>query len=151
MLFFVLRSRKSLICLNLCNISFQNFVWYITVWKIPWGKTCVLFASRGKIIRPLFPFSSNCKQGIIALGLRLSIQPGSENRGVFLHGACGPRENLWQVSGSARESSHLLSTIHSFLLPSFSPGKCECKEQVLGNPKVFCGMKYTYGEFWVRA
>ncbi|XP_065416702.1 netrin-4 isoform X7 [Chrysemys picta bellii] len=23
-------------------------------------------------------------------------------------------------------------------------GKCECKEQVLGNPKVFCGMKYTY-------
>uniref|UniRef100_A0A8C3F3K8 Netrin-4 n=1 Tax=Chrysemys picta bellii TaxID=8478 RepID=A0A8C3F3K8_CHRPI len=24
-------------------------------------------------------------------------------------------------------------------------GKCECKEQVLGNPKVFCGMKYTYG------
>ncbi|XP_032654514.1 netrin-4 isoform X2 [Chelonoidis abingdonii] len=24
-------------------------------------------------------------------------------------------------------------------------GKCECKEQVLGNPEVFCGMKYTYG------
>ncbi|XP_030404375.1 netrin-4 isoform X2 [Gopherus evgoodei] len=24
-------------------------------------------------------------------------------------------------------------------------GKCECKEQVLGNTKVFCGMKYTYG------
>ncbi|KAM4747933.1 netrin-4 [Rhinophrynus dorsalis] len=24
------------------------------------------------------------------------------------------------------------------------PGKCECKEQVLGNPKVFCGMKYSY-------
>ncbi|XP_050791374.1 netrin-4 isoform X2 [Gopherus flavomarginatus] len=24
-------------------------------------------------------------------------------------------------------------------------GKCECKEQVLGNPRVFCGMKYTYG------
>ncbi|KFR15092.1 Netrin-4, partial [Opisthocomus hoazin] len=23
-------------------------------------------------------------------------------------------------------------------------GKCECKEQVLGNSKVFCGMKYTY-------
>ncbi|XP_043418112.1 netrin-4 isoform X4 [Prionailurus bengalensis] len=23
-------------------------------------------------------------------------------------------------------------------------GKCECKEQVLGNPKAFCGMKYTY-------
>ncbi|XP_069629626.1 netrin-4 isoform X5 [Haliaeetus albicilla] len=23
-------------------------------------------------------------------------------------------------------------------------GKCECKEQVLGNRKVFCGMKYTY-------
>ncbi|XP_017936271.1 netrin-4 [Manacus vitellinus] len=23
-------------------------------------------------------------------------------------------------------------------------GKCECKEQVLGDPKVFCGMKYTY-------
>ncbi|NXX42423.1 NET4 protein, partial [Tricholaema leucomelas] len=23
-------------------------------------------------------------------------------------------------------------------------GKCECKEQVLGNAKVFCGMKYTY-------
>ncbi|KAM7179712.1 netrin-4 isoform 5-T6 [Macrochelys suwanniensis] len=23
-------------------------------------------------------------------------------------------------------------------------GKCECKEQILGNPKVFCGMKYTY-------
>ncbi|XP_074867738.1 netrin-4 isoform X2 [Carettochelys insculpta] len=23
-------------------------------------------------------------------------------------------------------------------------GKCECKEQVLGNPKVFCEMKYTY-------
>ncbi|XP_075065524.1 netrin-4 isoform X2 [Mixophyes fleayi] len=23
-------------------------------------------------------------------------------------------------------------------------GKCECKEQVLGNPKVFCGMKYSY-------
>ncbi|XP_064011021.1 netrin-4 isoform X2 [Pogoniulus pusillus] len=23
-------------------------------------------------------------------------------------------------------------------------GKCECKEQVLGSPKVFCGMKYTY-------
>ncbi|KAM6306986.1 netrin-4-like [Podargus strigoides] len=23
-------------------------------------------------------------------------------------------------------------------------GKCECKEQVLGNPNVFCGMKYTY-------
>ncbi|XP_019370603.1 PREDICTED: netrin-4 [Gavialis gangeticus] len=23
-------------------------------------------------------------------------------------------------------------------------GKCECKEQVLGNPQVFCGMKYTY-------
>ncbi|RXM97946.1 Netrin-4 [Acipenser ruthenus] len=24
-------------------------------------------------------------------------------------------------------------------------GKCECKEQVLGNPKIFCAMKYTYG------
>ncbi|OBS80264.1 hypothetical protein A6R68_21537, partial [Neotoma lepida] len=24
-------------------------------------------------------------------------------------------------------------------------GKCECKEQVLGNPKAFCGMKYSYG------
>ncbi|XP_053572856.1 LOW QUALITY PROTEIN: netrin-4 [Bombina bombina] len=23
-------------------------------------------------------------------------------------------------------------------------GKCDCKEQVLGNPKVFCGMKYSY-------
>lgn len=23
-------------------------------------------------------------------------------------------------------------------------GKCECKEQVLGNPKAFCGMKYSY-------
>lgn len=23
-------------------------------------------------------------------------------------------------------------------------GKCECKEQVLGNPKIFCAMKYTY-------
>ncbi|CAH2277759.1 netrin-4 isoform X2 [Pelobates cultripes] len=23
-------------------------------------------------------------------------------------------------------------------------GKCECKEQVLGNPKIFCGMKYSY-------
>lgn len=43
----------------------------------------MLFASRGKIIRPLFPFSSNCKQGIIALGLRLYIQPRSENRAFF--------------------------------------------------------------------
>ncbi|GAB1295503.1 Netrin-4 [Apodemus speciosus] len=25
-----------------------------------------------------------------------------------------------------------------------SAGKCECKEQVLGNPKAFCGMKYSY-------
>ncbi|XP_036155802.1 netrin-4 isoform X5 [Myotis myotis] len=24
-------------------------------------------------------------------------------------------------------------------------GKCECKEQVLGNSKAFCGMKYSYG------
>ncbi|XP_076967790.1 netrin-4 isoform X2 [Tamandua tetradactyla] len=23
-------------------------------------------------------------------------------------------------------------------------GKCECKEQVLGNPRAFCGMKYSY-------
>ncbi|KAM4678082.1 netrin-4 [Discoglossus pictus] len=23
-------------------------------------------------------------------------------------------------------------------------GKCECKEQVLGNPKIFCSMKYSY-------
>ncbi|XP_036615819.1 netrin-4 isoform X2 [Trichosurus vulpecula] len=23
-------------------------------------------------------------------------------------------------------------------------GKCECKEQSLGNPKIFCGMKYSY-------
>ncbi|XP_053318012.1 netrin-4 [Spea bombifrons] len=23
-------------------------------------------------------------------------------------------------------------------------GKCECKEQILGNPKMFCGMKYSY-------
>ena len=27
-----------------------------------------------------------------------------------------------------------------------SSGKCECKEQVLGNSKAFCGMKYSYGE-----
>ena len=32
---------------------------------------------------------------------------------------------------------------HVYLLSS---GKCECKEQVLGNSKAFCGMKYSYGE-----
>ncbi|MGH0121600.1 UNVERIFIED_CONTAM: hypothetical protein FKN15_006577 [Acipenser sinensis] len=30
-------------------------------------------------------------------------------------------------------------------------GKCECKEQVLGNPKIFCAMKYTYGTEYLVA
>ncbi|OXB59842.1 hypothetical protein ASZ78_012396 [Callipepla squamata] len=31
-----------------------------------------------------------------------------------------------------------------FSAPDACKCKCECKEQVLGNSKVFCGMKYTY-------
>lgn len=54
---------------------------------------------------------------------------------------------LSQTPGSLQRSP-LGSTVHIHLLCFLPTGKCECKEQVLGNSKVFCGMKYTYGELW---
>uniref|UniRef100_A0A4W3J836 Netrin-1 n=1 Tax=Callorhinchus milii TaxID=7868 RepID=A0A4W3J836_CALMI len=39
--------------------------------------------------------------------------------------------------------SGVIIIIKTYVNYSFS-GKCECRDQVLGNPKVFCNMKYTY-------